>query len=437
MKYFTILFVLIISLSCQTRKQQKDVAVMFRGNAAHSGKYSNPTIDTLHGTKWKTLLEGNVLSSPAIYKDVAYIGGSEKFYALNADTGKQIWSIDVEGPAHSSPAVYNDIVYFGDFSGKFYAVNAIDGSIKWTFYAEGERRYGAKGIHGMEPQDQYFEDDWDFFNSSPTIKNNKIYFGSGNGKIYGLELETGNEIWSFQTGEVSHTSPAVAYGNVYAGSWDSNLYCLDAETGKQKWKYQAGIDTVYFNQVGVQSSPLVADSTVYFGCRDAHIYALNAISGELKWKKNNNMSWIIVSPVIDEENIYYTTSDSQLFIALNRHTGDSLYSLPTRGFGFSSPILLDDMIYFGVFNGDLVAVDTKTQSEAWRFQTDEAKEDIIQVLKEDGTLNGEKVFADFSADKMPQILEMMYSVGAILSTPVPYKNSLIFGTADGHVYAIN
>ena len=111
---------------------------------------------------------------------------------------------------------------------------------------------------------------------------------------------------------------------------------------------------------------------------------------------------------MDDQNIYYTTSDSQIFSALDRHTGDSLYSIPTKGYGFSSPILLDDMVYYGVFNGDLVAVDTKTQREAWRFQTDEAKEDKMHVLKDDGTLNGEKVFADFSAEKMPEILDLMF-----------------------------
>lgn len=409
---------------------------MFRGDATHSANYSNPAIEILHGTKWKADLEGNVLASPAIYGSAAYIGSSEKFYALDAETGAEIWSIKVDGPAHSSPAVYEDVVYFVDFSGKFYALNTADGSTKWTFFAKGERKFGAKGIHGMEPGDEYFEDDWDFFNSSPTIHNDKIYFGSGNGKIYALDIHTGLELWSFQTGEVSHTSPAVAYGNVYAGSWDSYLYCLDAETGEKKWNYQTGIDTVYYNQVGIQSSPLVADSTVYFGCRDAHVYALDAITGKLQWKKFNNYSWIIVSPVIDEENIYYTTSDSQIFTALNRHTGDSLYSLPTKGYGFSSPILLDDMIYFGVFNGELIAIDTKSQSEAWKFRTDEAKEDKLEVLREDDTFNGEKIFADFSARKMPEILDMMFSVGAILSTPAPYENSLIFGTADGHVYAI-
>ena len=66
--------------------------------------------------------------------------------------------------------------------------------MQWTFFADGERQFGAKGLHGMEPKDQYMIDDWDFYNSSPTIYNDKIYFGSGNGKIYALDRTTGEEV---------------------------------------------------------------------------------------------------------------------------------------------------------------------------------------------------------------------------------------------------
>lgn len=409
---------------------------MFRIDTSHTATYSNEAIDTLHGKKWKVKVEGNVFSSPTIYNDMAFIGSEQKFYALDAKTGQEIWSIPVDGPAHSSPAIYNDVVFFGDFSGKFYALSTVDGSKKWITNFDGERKFGAKGLHGMQPKDQYMIDDWDFYNSSPVIYGGNIYVGSGNGKVYALDINDGSTIWSFQTGDVVHSSPAISNGKVYIGSWDSYLYCLDARTGQKQWDFQTGIDTVNFNQVGIQSSPMIDDSTVYFGCRDAHVYALDAISGELKWKKFNNYSWIIASPVVDEKNIYYTTSDSYQFNVLNKHTGDSLYTLPTKGFGFSSPILVNGMVYYGVFNGDLVAVNAKTQSEAWRFTTDEAKADVLEVLNEDGTLNAQKVFVDFSTQKMPEIMDMMFSVGAILSTPTPYGNSLIFGTADGHVYAI-
>lgn len=435
MKSNFLLFLLLLTISCRHENNTKE-PIMFRKDSSHSAIYQDAGIDSLHGIKWKINLGGKIFSSPVIYLEKVFIGSSEKFYALDAATGKKLWSFSADGPVHSSPAAYDNMIYFGDFTGKIYAINANDGNIIWTFKATGERHFGAKGIHGMQPHNQYMTDDWDFYLSSPVISKDKIYFGSGNGNVYCLDMKTGSEVWRFHTNDVVHSSPALAYGNIYVGSWDSYFYCLDANLGTKKWDFKTGIDTVYYNQVGIQSSPVISDSTVFFGCRDSHVYALNAISGELIWKKFNNYSWVIASPAVDDEYVYYTTSDSYQFLALNKINGDSIYSLPTKGFGFSSPIMVSKKIYFGVFNGDLVCIDTQAKKETWRFSTEEAIADNLDVLNDDGTINSQKVFADFSYENMPEIMRMLFSVGAILSTPVPYENSLIFGAANGYVYSI-
>ena len=132
MKHPAVFFILFAVLSCTTNVKE-EASVMFRGNAAHTALYSATAIDTLQGKKWKNKVEGKVFSSPAIYKGIAYIGTSEKFYAMHAETGDVVWSITVDGPAHSSPAVDKDVVYFSDFSGEFYALNIADGSVQWTF----------------------------------------------------------------------------------------------------------------------------------------------------------------------------------------------------------------------------------------------------------------------------------------------------------------
>ena len=75
---------------------------------------------------------------------------------------------------------------------------------------------------------------------------------------------------------------------------------------------------------------------------------------------------------------------------------------------------------------------TEEVERAW-YKDDEP---YYTDLNEDGTLNSQKVYVDFSAEKMPEIMDQMFSVGALLSSPAPYENTLIFGTADGHVYSI-
>jgi FOG: WD40-like repeat len=139
--------------------------------------------------------------------------------------------------------------------------------LKWKFSTDGERRFEAKGLHGMQPKDQTIADPFDIFLSSPVVANGVVYFGSGDGNLYALESDTCDLRWKFKTGDVVHASPALADGVLFFGSWDSYFYAVDAATGKEKWRFHGGEDPMMHNQVGFQSSPAVVNGTVYTGRR--------------------------------------------------------------------------------------------------------------------------------------------------------------------------
>lgn len=412
-------------------------AVMFRGDAAHQGHAAAGPLTARPAIRWKVSLGGKVFSSPVVSGGVAYLGGGDnQVHALRTADGTTVWTVTTRGAVHATPAVADGTLYVGDTSGTFYALDAATGAERWTFHATGERRFGAKGLHGAQPADRYFEDDWDFFLSSPVVGGGLVYFGSGNGRVYALDRETGRERWNVQTGEVVHASPALAHGKLYFGGWDGVLHCVDAATGEGRWRFQTGLDPAIHNQVGLQAAPVVAGDTVYLGCRDAHVYALDAHDGRELWRRKNGNSWVVVSPVVVGDQVCYTTSDSLQFVALDRRTGETLYTLPTLAYGFSSPIVAGTWVYFGVFNGELVAVDIAARAQGWKFRTDEARQDVLGVLKPDGALDTQKIFAAQTPDNTAEIFRMLFSAGAILSTPALHADGLIFATADGHVYCV-
>ena len=149
-----------------------------------------------------------------------------------------------------------------------------------------------------------------------------MYFGSGDGNVYALDVATGAVKWKFKTGDVVHASPAIADGVVFIGSWDSYFYALDAATGAEKWRFKTGEDAEIHNQVGIQSSAAVVDGVVYFGCRDSHLYAVDALTGEKKWAFSTKESWVISSPAVKGGKVYFATSDSGLLYQLDAKTGD-------------------------------------------------------------------------------------------------------------------
>ena len=53
-----------------------------------------------------------------------------------------------------------------------------------------------------------------------------MVFGSDDGKVYALDLNTGELLWSHRTNNKVQASPIVINGRVYIGSRDGNFYAI-------------------------------------------------------------------------------------------------------------------------------------------------------------------------------------------------------------------
>jgi outer membrane protein assembly factor BamB len=411
---------------------------MFRGNPAHTGVYDAAGVPKLTGVKWKFHTNGYVISSPAVVGDAAYVGSTDgNLYALDLSLGTEKWKFKTEARIASSPAVEGGVVYFGSYDGKFYAVDAANGQLKWKFATPGERRFAGKHLHGGIPEGETMPDPFDCYLSSPVVFGGNVYFGSGDGSIYSLDVGSGKLRWKFQTGDVVHASPAIADGTLFVGSWDSYFYAIDAASGKEKWRFKTGEDHDIYNQVGIQSSAAVADGIVYFGCRDSNLYALDARTGEKKWAYNNKGSWVIVSPVVTGGKLYFATSDSALFHALDAKSGTEIFSLKLTWPMFGSPSLAGDLLYLPSEDGKLRAIDLKTQKVSWEFQTDGSQQNLAAFSKPDGGPKYAAAFTENFYDNMVIGVNKMYSVGTIFSSPVAVGDVIYFGSTDGNLYAIH
>lgn len=413
-------------------------ATMFRGNPQHTGVYRAAGVPSYSKVKWKFHTGGSVTSSPAVVGDTVYVGSNDRnLYALNLETGTLKWKFKTQSRAASSPAVAGGVVYFGNYDGNFYAVDAATGQQKWKFATAGERRFAAKHLHGSQPAAETMPDPFDFYLSSPTVWENAVYFGSGDGNVYALDAASGNLKWKFQTGDVVHASPAIADGTVFIGSWDSYFYALDASSGKEKWRFKTGEDPDTHNQVGIQSSAAIADGVVYFGCRDSNFYAVDAATGQQKWKFDNKGSWVIGSPAVRDGKVYFATSDSGMFYELDGKSGATVFSLNFKEWPmFSSPAIAGNMVYLGSHEGKLIAIDLTTQKPAWIFQTDDSKEHLGTYTKPDGSPKYEAAFAGNFYDDLVTGVAKLMSVGAILSSPVVVNDVIYVGSTDGNLYAL-
>jgi len=138
---------------------------------------------------------------------VIYVGGSDGFYAVDANTGAVIWKTNTFPTAglafNSSPTVLNGDIYVGGTTG-FYSLDAATGQILWVTLA----------LQGVE------------FDSSPVIDKGVVYVGADNGFLYEINAVTGQILLGTPTGGAIDSSPDFANGIVYVGSDDGRVYAI-------------------------------------------------------------------------------------------------------------------------------------------------------------------------------------------------------------------
>lgn len=322
---------------------------MFRHNPRHTALSSHfgPVTNTL---KWKYLVSGKVLSSPAIAADGAiYVGAYDaNLYAINPNNTEK-WTYATGGSIYASPALAADgTVYVGSGDGKLYAINSNTGILRWVY------------------------DTGRWIMSSPAIApDGTVYVGNIQGQVYAINYN-GTLKWTFSTGDWIESSPALAPdGTIYIGSWDKKLYALNPY-GTLKW--------VYLTTGRISSSPAIgADGTIYVGSLDKYLYAVNP-DGSLKWKYlTGGEVWS--SPALGPDGTIYVGSDDHYLYALNPADGSPKWAYDATETGAaensirSSPAIdattPEPRIYFGSDNGRVYAI-TSTATSAqpiWKYNT--------------------------------------------------------------------
>jgi len=112
----------------------------YRHDPARSGFTKTPVPAALKRA-WRTDLGGK-LSSVVIAADKVFVAkvDTHTMYALDANSGKTLWSYTAGGRVDSPPTIYQGRVLFGSADGWIYCLRAFDGTLIWRFRAAPQER---------------------------------------------------------------------------------------------------------------------------------------------------------------------------------------------------------------------------------------------------------------------------------------------------------
>ena len=314
-----------------------------------------------------------------------YVGsGDGILYKLDAKSGSLIWHQQIDGSQMpASPAEAVGVVYYGSRDGSIHARNSATGSQLWSYQT------GSSVL------------------SSPVVVNGTVYVGSSNNYLYALNAKSGKQLWRYNAATGTGAAPTAAAvdvgtavvvnGVVYGQASDnvnhSYLFALDAANGAQVWRSQ--INNQIFSNLQVDNGEVyIASSAITQqggpGTTDSYTYAFNAKNGTQTWRSAKISDVISGAPAVANGVVYVGSKDTNVY-ALDAKTGSSLWRYNAGGAIYSSPQVVNGVLYAGVASsvstvtnnlkintsvdststsGSIIALDATTGSLRWRHPLD-------------------------------------------------------------------
>ncbi len=335
---------------------------------------------------------------PAIAEGVVYLGSEAGIlYAVEMETGVELWRFKTGGPVFHPPLVSDDLVLFGSWDGRLRAVNRSSGNLIWEFEAG--------------------DVDWDirdiFINGIPTVLDGVAYFSSEDFNLYAVEIETGRELWRRSLGEEPQARRIpIVDRTAYIGAWDGYLYAIDIDTGEQVWRSttdnrgRASLpDQVPF----VTVVPIVTEEAVYFADWAGNLFAVDRANGQQVWRFDPGAAdsrhvgsrsfMALVGDVL-----YYSTLEDQHLYGVDRQSGREVWSIETEGIVYG-PVPTDGAIvlYFEVLVNEtgegsamfMRAMDMNTRETLWSANDAASGPTVVDGVVyyggTDGTVHGREL----------------------------------------------
>ena len=319
-----------------------------------------------------------------------------------------VWIHRLPDGAETTPAIADGTVYIGGLSGRFVALDLETGEQKWSIETGEEIK------------------------SSALVKDGVVYFGDEFGKLRALDAATGAEKWMFEAESSISASPNWAsYADgacLVVGSYDNSIYCLDPATGQANFKIET--------EGHVHGSPAVADGLIYSSGCDGFLRGVDAKTGAETFKLQIG-SYVAASPAVLGSRLVVGTFDNEVVsVDLGKREVDWRYKHPEREFPFySSPAVTSDIVVLGGRDKMIHAIDVKTGEPRW-IHTMRTRIDASPVIVGDRVIVADqrgKLEILNLADGKP--LWEFTADDAFIGSPAISGGKLVIAAGDGAVYA--
>ena len=225
-----------------------------------------------------------------------------KYYALDINTGKILWSKNNTSPFNSQIKIYKDKFFIVDFENTLRAYSVFDGKEIWNIKTQSSLIRSQKKL-------------------SIVIIDKKIYFNNSLGDISAVDIKSGDLIWQMPTQNslaynelfLLQTSDIIGDKNsLYFSNNKNQFYSLDVATGTINWQ----------QKINSSLRPTVIDNYIFTISIEGYLIIIDKVSGniiritdvfkEFTTKKRNKIN--PTGFIVGKDYIYLTTTHGRLIV---------------------------------------------------------------------------------------------------------------------------
>lgn len=265
---------------------------------------------------------GVAVDGGTVYAATSY----RQIVAMEAGSGRVIWTADMDRPARGAPTAGSGHVFVVSQSNDVFAFSQEDGSLVWS-YAGIEETAGLLST------------------ASPAIIGGRVIVPFSSGEIMAIDIKSGEPTWidgvarGFRTLALSgladvSASPVVAGNTVYATGVAGRTVAVDARTGQRRWE----------QNLGSVHTPVVSGNAFFAVDLDDRMVALDSSNGETLWatqlpkpeKKKRRRNW--AGPILANGSLVAFSSDGQI-VLVDAASGQIMTTQRTNADVFVTPIV--------------------------------------------------------------------------------------------------
>ena len=224
---------------------------------------------------WNFLTEDWIVSPVAYYDGTVVVASQDSLvYLVDAESGKQQLMFDTGRQRFGGgPTVNGDIVYFSSDRGWVWAIDRLatswPGQRKWFKVKINLFVWQVIETRPVQPGGLWSKRVGGQIKGLLSVAHDKVIGATVEGQVFARDSQNGGKVWATQLEEPLSVEPTVAGKTVLVGAESGKVFGLDVATGEVLWDFDAGTGQV-------MASPIVAGDTMYVVTEGGALHAVTA-----------------------------------------------------------------------------------------------------------------------------------------------------------------